>query len=205
MYCNGNPIIYIDPNGEDWYSTTDSLGTKTYHYNEDIFSQQDLDKQDIEGIYAGMTCKTNNFYLGLFGNHAKLDTREANLLEQIDELILKEIDYSLGLILLPSGSEVPSAPTLRFTVPGVDKKGMVFYYAGGKGVYRQVQENRGHIEDMLEKKKNNGGFFNSSVGYFFTITNESKWDFIRVVFSDDAAKRFRSQYNRYFNRRKSQL
>ena len=44
VYCANNAICLVDPTGKDWYSTTDSEGNILYHYNDNIYSQKDLDK-----------------------------------------------------------------------------------------------------------------------------------------------------------------
>ena len=201
-WCGNNPVSYVDPDGRDWFFTVDSAGTKTYHYSEDITSQHDLDVQHIDGQYVGMTYTSDKYYLGLFGNHAEIDTREASLLKQIDELILKEIDYSLELNAGLIGNEAPTSPRLRFIVPGVDEDGMEFRYAGGKGVYKQVQNNRGYIEKKLEEKRRDGGWFSWTYAYFLIIQNDERYDFLRVQFSDEAAESFIRQYDKYYNRRK---
>ena len=61
-YCNNNPVMYIDPDGRDWYSSLDSIGNNNgqticqtqIHYT-DCTSQDQLAENNIDGTYLGRT------------------------------------------------------------------------------------------------------------------------------------------------------
>lgn len=61
-YFNKNPVRFIDPDGKDWYSSLDSIGSKNgqtiwgtqIHY-PDYTSQDQMLKNNIDGIYLGKT------------------------------------------------------------------------------------------------------------------------------------------------------
>ena len=47
VYCNGNPLKYVDPDGEDWYEDGGEIKWT------DCKSQQAMDKVKLSGIYLG--------------------------------------------------------------------------------------------------------------------------------------------------------
>lgn len=55
-YCAGNPVNLVDPDGRDWYSVQrknkDGFYITSYEYT-DYKSQEELDKNNIEGRYLG--------------------------------------------------------------------------------------------------------------------------------------------------------
>ena len=62
VYCGGNPVNRIDPDGRDWYSSLDSVGCingrtiweTQIHYTE-CTSQKQLKENNIDGTYLGET------------------------------------------------------------------------------------------------------------------------------------------------------
>lgn len=52
-YTANNPLNYIDPNGMDWYSTTDSNGTTSYHWNADLTADNASDILTDGQSYVG--------------------------------------------------------------------------------------------------------------------------------------------------------
>ena len=61
VYCGNNPILLVDPNGMDWYSTKDSVlvngkisAVVRIRYTE-CCSQEQLSKKGIKGEYLGET------------------------------------------------------------------------------------------------------------------------------------------------------
>ena len=62
VYCGGNPVNRIDPDGMDWYSSLDSVGCingltireTQIHYTE-CTSQKQLKENNIDGTYLGET------------------------------------------------------------------------------------------------------------------------------------------------------
>jgi RHS repeat-associated protein len=89
-YCGNNPINRIDPNGMDWYSTTDKDGNLQYHYDANIYSQKDVDKLKKDGAkYLGMTYTDGDTYYSLFGQKKDLTTTEGQLYKVIDNGIIE--------------------------------------------------------------------------------------------------------------------
>ncbi len=58
MYCNGNPIMLIDPDGRDWYEAEDGSISWT-----DCKGQKEMNKQHISGIYLGEAVLVFNGYV----------------------------------------------------------------------------------------------------------------------------------------------
>ena len=95
IYCANSPINLVDTKGMDWYSITESNGKVMFHYDDNIFSQRDLDKARINGKYIGARFKDGNAYYSLFGQTVEYygingkPTFEGQLYERLDNLIIK--------------------------------------------------------------------------------------------------------------------
>ena len=57
VYCNGNPVKYVDPDGEAWI-TAEYEGESFYYYDERINSQEDI----VNVYYHGDHGETRNNY-----------------------------------------------------------------------------------------------------------------------------------------------
>ena len=97
-YCTGNPISLYDLMGNDWYSTTetDSSGNviTKYYFSYTIYSQEDLEKEGIEGTYIGINgfVENNTKYLNLFGGEMQIKDsksyRNALIIANLDNAII---------------------------------------------------------------------------------------------------------------------
>ena len=68
MYCNGNPIMLIDPDGRDWYEAEDGTITWT-----DLKSQQAMENAKLVGRYLGEAVVVfNGYYDETLGKDGKL-------------------------------------------------------------------------------------------------------------------------------------
>ena len=81
MYCAGNPVNLIDPDGRDWYSSLDSIGINNgqtiwqtqIHYT-DCTSQEQLANNNINGTYLGETVVSfDGYYDEQLGKDYTLD------------------------------------------------------------------------------------------------------------------------------------
>ncbi|WP_295914558.1 hypothetical protein [uncultured Alistipes sp.] len=180
-FTGGNPVSRIDPDGQDWYSTTDKEGSVSYHYTEDYRSQRDLKKAGIEGTYIGMTGKTNDGsqYLSLFGSQVNTMTAggqknlAAEMVANIDNAIINSYEadyYNNQANRDPFNSEAYSGGTnmgiSMAVTPSMVSRGVnVFHfgYAGGKVRYEVNNDMQGQSLDWQDGKVGPVG------GYFMTI------------------------------------
>ena len=61
-YCGNSPVLFVDPDGKDWYSITDDLGRKEIIYDENI-TRRNFAQSGINGEYLGETYLDKNTYL----------------------------------------------------------------------------------------------------------------------------------------------
>ena len=181
VFTGGNPASGVDPDGQDWYSTTDKEGNVSYHYTEDYRSQRDLKKAGIEGTYNGMTGKTNDGsqYLSLLGSQVNTMTADgkvnlaAEMIANIDNAIINSYKadyYNNSPDRDPFNSEMYSGATdmgvsMTVTPNMVSKRANVFNfgYAGGNVRYEVNNDMRGQSLDWQNGKVGPVG------GYFINI------------------------------------
>ncbi|MBR1406873.1 MAG: hypothetical protein IJ578_08105 [Bacteroidales bacterium] len=154
-YCAGNPVNYIDPNGQDWYRIRGEHGLWTYYYDDDIFDEESMIAKGIEGEYLGKTyfdSEQNTYYI-LFGERMPYYQQESLpfyaswMYEHVDNLIIKYYTHD------PDGS----TPYESFYWGNLSK------HAYGKS---HPFEYRGYFE---------GNSFSSSPGTFFTRVNQEEF------------------------------
>ncbi len=103
LYAGNNPILFIDPDGQDWYSyeEEDENGIKQtrFVYSEDYRSQKDLKKAGIDGKYLGMTYKNSDTYFSLLGEQFNIKNEDgsnnivAEAVENIDVTLFRYYEY----------------------------------------------------------------------------------------------------------------
>lgn len=180
-FCNNNPVNNVDPDGRDWYSTTDKEGSVSYHYTEDYRSQRDLKNAGVDGTYIGMTGKTNDGgqYLSLLGSQVNTMTADgkvnlaAEMVGNIDRAIMNSYEadyYNNQANRDPFNSEAYSSATnmgiSMAVTPGMVSRGvnvLHFGYAGGKVRYEVNNDMQGQSLDWQDGKVEPVG------GYFTTI------------------------------------
>ena len=91
MYCAGNPVNLIDPDGRDWYSSLDSIGInngqtiwKTQIHYTDCTSQSQLAENNINGTYLGKAVVLfDGYYNETLGNKDNMNSFDALLADVI--------------------------------------------------------------------------------------------------------------------------
>ena len=112
----------------------------------------------------------NKFYLGLFGNYAKLGTGEVQIYEILDHLVLANAEWEVDQTKVRRHSwdtEDTPAPSVTFNV---DKKHLHRYrdftagfyqlqtvYARGNLLYREKVFKKGHIHSLPRGQEIRGG------------------------------------------------
>ena len=176
LYCSGNPVMLIDPDGRDWFYCLDETGTRTYTYDENVFSQEDLNAMNIDGTYAGMTASYNNTYYGLFG-FEYTDNNDKIFARRMDRFLIGEAMNN------QSGENFH----MSFVIPGLKNgQSMEFNYAGGIVLYSQVEKNTLHLEDWGGKWSNNKDFMTNKgfSGYVIRLENNKGYDPVNIIYKD---------------------
>ena len=82
-YCANNPIMFIDPDGRDWYKAEDG----SIQYTTKYVSKEQFEKSGIKGDYLGKTKTIGNTYYSLFGQkiNIKNNRKNAEITQKIDQ------------------------------------------------------------------------------------------------------------------------
>ena len=223
VYCANNAICLVDPTGKDWYSTTDSEGNILYHYNDNIYSQKDLDKAGIKGQYEGIRFKDGNTYYSLFGetvqylNNKGIPTFEGQIYERLDNLIIN--NYTQENSSQSSwDTELPVEPKEDFYFPGLSPGEYSIQYNGiydGKSFNNTKSGSIFHSRDKAHSQlriyqmppsesKRYGGY---GLGYgedewygcFMILTNGMRDHTLHINYTPENAKRLKAAINKQFN------
>lgn len=220
VYCVNNPVIYVDPDGKDWYKVKNAEGIWQYTYNENIHSQKELDKILRNGIYLGITHTENNIYYSLFGSKKVADSFEGAIYQNIDNAIIKEAFTQKNATNYFGGEDVGN-PTTNFAIEGVKSKDSKYlgfdthrneysieYEGSESGVYNVLgnkEAMRGYMENWVGDKdmpKDIGGWQNGQKAYHIRFMNKKGVDIIHLKYSKPAANTLINKYNRLINNRK---
>ena len=223
VYCANNAICLVDPTGKDWYSTTDSEGNILYHYNDNIYSQKDLDMAGIKGQYEGIRFKDGNTYYSLFGetvqylNNKGIPTFEGQIYKRLDNLIIN--DYTQENSSQSSwDTELPVEPKEDFYFPGLSPGEYSIQYNGiydGKSFNNTKSGSIFHSRDKAHSQlriyqmppsesKRYGGY---GLGYgedewygcFMILTNGMRDHTLHINYTPENAKRLKAAINKQFN------
>ena len=222
VYCANNPICLVDPSGKDWYSTTDDEGNISYHYNDNIYSQKDLDRAGIKGEYKGARFKEGNTYYSLFGgtvqylNNNGIPTFEGQIYEHLDNLIIK--NYTQENSSQSSwDTELSVEPKEDFYFPGLAPGEYSIQYNGiydGKSFYNTKSGSIFHSRDKTHSQlriyqmppvesKRYGGY---GLGYgedkwfgcFLILTNGMRDHTLHINYTPENAKLLKAAINKQF-------
>ena len=223
VYCAGNPVVLVDLDGQDWYSTKNANGEVEYHYDDNIKSSSDFNRLNISGRYLGKTYLASGKYYSLFGgivqykdNNGAL-TFEGQLVKSIDELIIKNYSAQNSCDNNAFNTENESEPSVDFFF-NMPKGEYNFTYSGQfeqqpfhnvkKGsIYRSVDRAnmRLKIQQMPpETPRRLGGYglgYNEPKWYgCFMLIGNNRFNTIQVQFDQDNAALFRKALNKQFSR-----
>ena len=96
-YCAADPINFVDPEGENWYSITDSTGTKHYKYIEGQMSRDEIRRGGYKDL--GYSVWDGNKYYSLFGveyERSKGNFQEVTLISKIDKFIINYVTSTIA-------------------------------------------------------------------------------------------------------------
>lgn len=211
--------IYIDPDGKDWYKVLNEEGIWQFSYNEDIHSQEELDKVIRNGTYLGVTHTEDNIYYSLFGSRKIADSFEGAIYQKIDNAILKDALTEQN-VNNSFGGESLGNPTTDFSFEGLNSKDSryfgldthrneynieyegsdsgIYYVLGGKGSMKA------YLEDWIGNRdmpKDIGGWQSGQKAYHIRFMNKGRLDVLHLRYSKSASDILMNKYNRLFNNR----
>ena len=164
LYCNGNPIMLVDPDGKDWYEAEDGSIKWT-----DYKSQQAMDQAKLAGRYLGEAVISFNGYydeaLGkgnnLWGEGAKLATatvygpRGSNDIATYDAFTMssnyneygaiKNGDYSLNYVEATGPMGTHWTINNRGAVDCINDYNTAWYKHKETNPYSATQKNRTYV------------------------------------------------------------
>ena len=212
VYCNGNPVKYVDPDGRDWYSYQEENGETAYVWKAGKEKTIEYNGQTCQNI--GARFEKDGYYYSLFGQKVKSDTKTSFMFKAIDEAIISMVDDIIYAQEQQAGigwtSEPQDETTTSFYYEKQQQNTSNKYrikYAGGEGtcsLYSKKKCAFGHITNFPTEETERGGYFGESrKGYFLVIKNSCSnmgdgMDIVDVRFSPDAAKRFKEIYYKQF-------
>lgn len=170
--------MLIEPDGQDWFYSLDESGERVYSYNEDVFSQEDLNAMSVEGTYAGMTTSYENTYYGLFG-YEYTNNNDKIFAKQMDRFLIEEAH----------SNQQQESYHMSFVIPGLKNgQSMEFNYAGGVVIYSQVEKNTLHLEDWGHEWSNNKDFMTNKgfSGYVVKLENNKGYDPLNIIYKNHA-------------------
>ena len=227
VYCANNPIILVDPNGEDWYKKNGKM-----YYTDKFTSKEAFEKSGINGTYKGKFFTENGIYYSLFGDRINTQTKagsvRAIMTQKIDEAFKNYADYvktsrnyndAITFDVEPHSWDYPSqkqtdfSGVYRFKESGIidnyHNPNELGKYANVAGIYLFVSARRmkGELDSFSggltygRVTGNNG--FGTIEGYLLQFKNYSGRIEIPVVVlqfpSAESVKLFQSKFNKLFD------
>ena len=131
-YCAGDPVNLVDETGMNWYSFTNSQGKQDYRYVEGQLSDDEIKKGKYKDM--GYAFRSGEKYYSLFGqvidypNNGSKEPSIGQLYEVVDNLLIAQGKYKISIS--PWQTEDVPAPSIDYTIPGVDPGTYQFVYAG---------------------------------------------------------------------------
>ncbi len=206
MYCAGNPVILVDPDGRttknpDWVEKTDAEGNKTKVNDPNVHSSADINPASGDK-YLGKTYKEGNKYYSLFGEIKDLRTNEGKLYEKLDQAFINYAnfvkEYNQNTWEDPSESSTDFNIGLPFRKNALgfsDYNNYTFNYEGATGyyfVYGDPYAMKGRLDWGSNKFNGNKnyGFGNMKPGYnvHLYVVKSPTMDVVTLVFPTLSSK-----------------
>jgi len=199
-YCAWNPVKLVDPDGRDWYEYTDKeTGKKEIRWT-DYHSQKQMDENDVDGRYLGVTVEDGDKYYSLFGTTENLKTPAGYLVQALDREIIKYVRCNrMGED--PNKIEYGDFSNIynfdRQTILGMNMGGINVHnesdlqYAGADNVHVMVNDvdMNGRLESLTPTTKPlagpNGGD-NRVVGFRFNVNRKDGYSLVTFSYGTKA-------------------
>jgi RHS repeat-associated protein len=160
VYCIGNPIRLIDPNGMDWYEN----GNGEYVWRDSKLSKEEAQKQSLK--YKDRTFEEDGKYYSLFGAIVDNSKPDGILVQKIDEAFTnyadklkdeKEARANFSQDVLYE-KETDFAGIYPMTGNAIDRSGNIkdrkSLYANGKAdirLYVREKNTKGKLSSLITK------------------------------------------------------
>lgn len=221
-YCAGDPVNLVDPDGRNWYYSTED---ESYTYYAGQYSSEELKSTGY--VDMGYTFTKDNKYYSLFGmvldyNKEAKGPSVGVVYQKIDDLIIKY--YSQTTNQYDAGTESDTVPTVDFSIPNSNPGMYSFNYVGQdfssspEGTYFWVtvphrtfrnlsirSDSRTYIERMPSYGlKSYGGYGQSSFdkqlsGYYIIGKSISRpFDYFTVRFDEINSRAFQNMCKQLF-------
>ncbi len=208
VFCASNPVNYVDPDGNNWYSLTDINGNTKYIYYEGELIFKDILEKGYKDLGLTYTDKDSETYYSLFGkivhltNENKEISLEGLLYQAIDKLLIDAYTKGEGVghagfyFNIKPGEYVFSYDGLSFK----SKRG----YSGGT-IYRALNNPKNswlHNKMMPPKEERRFGGYNNApswTGCFMILANDSGFDVVQINFDKDNAANFNHAIYKLFS------
>lgn len=218
LYCAGNPVNLVDPDGTNWYSTTDESGNAIYLYVEGQMTDDEIKQGGYEDL--GYTFSDNESYYSLFGqiipyNQSQTGAPLAQMYENIDRLIITFFNCELDNDLMSKKTDM-SLDGYYSKVIGFSYKGNTFHsikgvVSGSKNVgegtiyYSVLPENsKAYVTRIPDKKITIPSYNRKFTGYWLTAANGlgayEGFSILQIKFDYQNAVNFINSVNNLFGK-----
>ena len=188
VYCAGNPVKLVDPDGNGWYSKTDESGNTQMVYKRDINSDMDLYDKNIEGTFMGLIYETENTYYSLFGQEIdKQESLKSNVRVNKAELT-KKIDLAIYFELSQSKERVDFSGLCNWIESIIPTRENEHWfdentdcYNGASVILNVFKDSeamvgcKSTLGNMQTQKKYYGGYDKGRYCYHINFQNNKEW------------------------------
>lgn len=212
-YCANDPVNLVDPDGMDWYKHMDDNGTEQFVYDDDVYSQEDLENKGINGQYVGQWYNdiSSKTYYSLFGTAVHYDESDPESLFRW--LMYMKIDRQVYDYYFHDNSQSLKKESYFFngTKPGIihfDYNGQFEgapFQSCREGTFLSIVNNQEksilHIEHMPRMKEYGHEVIFGQLRYYGTyilMYNDTGANLLQVRFRLDDAMLFREAIDKRY-------
>ena len=215
-YCAGNPVMLVDPDGQNWYSYFDENGELKYTYYEGQLSVEEIKEKGYTDLGYSYLDRSTGMYYSLFGEKVKLidiegrHTFEGEMYRRIDDLIIATYSNSKKNNNTLFSQEIAPLPSRSFYFKNFKHSIRPFCYDGFnfQSDRKTTFFNNSEIEQnsylrigqtpKYEIESLNGLFSGYLSGHFIVLKNNKGWDIVIINYSDENAEKIISAWKKLF-------
>lgn len=212
-YCANDPVNLVDPYGMDWYKHIDNNGIEQFVYDDDVYSQEDLENKGINGQYVGQWYNdiSSKTYYSLFGTAVHYDESDPESLFRC--LMYMKIDRQVYDYYFHDNSQSLKKESYFFngTKPGIihfDYNGQFEgtpFQSCREGTFLSIVNNQEnsmlHIENMPRMKEYGHEVIFGQLRYYgayILMYNDTGANLLQVRFRLDDAMLFREAIDKRY-------
>ena len=213
VFCAGNPVNLVDPEGEMWYSYLDDDGEKQYVYSETELSKKEQKNNGYREEGYTLTDAKTGYYYSLFGLKMKADTQEAELYQVLDKMIVRHftvIDDEDNFIKTNIYVDDFPKEDIAFTYRGVtfsSEFGVISGKRVGDGTifHSCLKENSSSFITKMPDRKISISRFNKVFGGYWLLAKNGKgindgFCTVQIKFDKNNASSFINSINNLFHK-----